>query len=113
MSYRALVSIQEGDFMRDYRMTLDEDFKDGERIAHELAEARDFGLAEELAGAHPLLGAIDFPSSVERAEWIKTWADQVWGVTFRKDGRFIEVQIDGLDAILTPFFMRRQVFYTS
>jgi hypothetical protein len=113
MSYRALFSIVQGDDQRDYKILLDEEFKNGEELAEAVMKAKTFGDAIlYLAGGvlGPAIAHQQHWSSEDRAKWLETWADQWWVVRFTPDGDYVKVEITGTDASDNMIFFRSRLY---
>lgn len=113
MSYRALVTIREGDNSRDFTVNMGDGMEEGEKFAHILAEQRTYNGALVFGGQALLVHKV-WASDFARQQWLNTYADQAWEVRYAPDGdEFCLVTITGKDACGTDIFMRRTLYHTG
>lgn len=113
MSYRALVTVIDqaanGDYrnVADFKLHLDEEFKLGEVVAHDIAKKRTWAEGFDKATSEAMLLSFPFEDHQQRKHWIDTYGDQVWTIKFREvgiSGR--DVEITGTDASGEMIFFR-------
>jgi hypothetical protein len=118
MAYRALLTITDNVDTAHYLVLLGDGFEEGEKAAHLAAGLRDFKTAQRTLNEGKVQPRY-FASEEACAEWIETYADQCWTVTFNPDAHeageshFVTVRIEGLDSAGTIIFLRRTTYHVE
>lgn len=112
MSYRAIITFIQGNQTEDVFVPLSEDFTEAEYLADQIfGKAKSFEEASEFCQDRLDCKKRNFYPANIRDEWIKTWADQHWTLTWTEDCNSAFLTISGRDAGGVETFMRKRKFW--